>query len=350
VRTFVKTDYRRGTRFRFFYAAFAVVLAALIFCAGCGEPRSPGSSGLSPDEAREVWARYGAYFPEDVALDEWERAADFEYAEGDDVAELMGANGDACAAYGCDEIIRVTYAHKSNTNKDITATVFDMHESDAAYGLLTYLRPEGAEVWDGGDDAERGPTYIAFATDKFYVRVETGRDFFGAGAALDELAVGLAVRLPKAGKVPNLVNLLPGADLDASSVKFGEGPVVLVSLRPDLEQYVESYVREKDTFVIGGYGERDALLTVVEWDPEDDTENRFERVLEKTGAEPAGSLHGGGVKVYKRFANTRPILLCLNGSFVVEVSEYEDEAYARAILEEATGPVVEISGATINFL
>jgi hypothetical protein len=328
--------------------ADAVVLAALIFYAGCGEPRSPGLSGLSPDDAREVWARYGAYFPRDVALGEWKRAVDFEYAEGDDVAELAGANGDAYSAYGCVEVIRVTYAHKSDASKDMIATVADMRESDAAYGLFTYLRPEGAETWDGGDVAERGPTHIAFATDKYYVRVETGRDFFGAGAALDELAVGLAVRLPKTGKVPDLVNLLPGADIDASSVKFGKGPIVLVSLRPELEPYVGIFVEDDEAFVIGRYGV--ARLMLVEWDPEDGAENRFERVLKKTGAEPAGSLHGGGVEVYKRFANTRPILLCLNGSFVVEVSEYEDEEYARGILEQATGPVVEISGATINFL
>jgi hypothetical protein len=327
-----------------------VVLAAFIFSASCRQPRAPGSSGLSPGEVREIWARYGAYFPRDVALDEWERAADFEYAEGDEVAELIGANGDAYSAYGCAEVIRVTYAHKSSASKDITATVADMRELDAAYGLFTYLRPESAEAWDGGDGAERGPTYIAFATDEYYVRVETERDFFGGGAALDELAVGLAVRLPKAGEIPDLVNLLPGADLDASSVKFGKNPAVLASLRPDLEPYVELYAGEGDAFVLGGYGEEDSRLMVVEWDAEEDARRRFERVLEKTGAEPAGSLHGGGVEVYKRFANTRPILICLNGNFVVEVFEYEDAKYARAILEQATGPVVEISGATINFL
>lgn len=330
--------------------ANAVVLAAFLFCVGCGEPRAPGSSGLSPDDAREVWSRYGAYFPKDVALGEWKRAADFEYAEGDDMARLVEADGDAYTSYGCAEVVRVTYAHKSNASRDIAATVADTGEADAAYGLFTYLRAGGAETWDGGDGAERGPTYIAFATDKFYVRVETERDFFGAGAALDELAVGLAVRLPKAGKVPDLTNLLPGADLDASSVKFGKNPTILVSLRPDVEPHIESYAEEGDAFVLGRYGEGDALLMVVEWDPEEDVGKRFKRVLEETGAEPTGSLHGGGVKVYKRFANTRPILICLNGNFVVEVFEYEDEKYARAILEQATGPVVEISGATINFL
>jgi hypothetical protein len=325
-----------------------VVLAALIFSVSCQQPRAPGSSGLTPEEAREVWARYGAYFPKDVALGEWERSRDFAYAESGDVVELMKASGDAYAAYNCTEVVRVAYAHKSDSNKDITATVADMGDRDAAYGLFTYFRSEGAETWDGGDDAERGETYIAFATDKYYVRVETRRDFFGAGAALDELAVGLAVRLPKIGKIPDVVNLLPGGDLDVNSVKFGKGPVVLISLRADLEHYIETYAEESDAFVIGTYG--GARLMVVEWDPEEDAEKRFNRIVLETGAETAGVLHEGDVKVYKRFAYTRPILLCLNGNFLVEVFDYENESYAREILLQATGPVVRVSGATINFL
>ncbi|UCE28302.1 MAG: hypothetical protein JSW52_06045 [Candidatus Coatesbacteria bacterium] len=327
---------------------FAVFVTAFFFIIACQQTRAPGTPGLSPDEAREVWARYGAFFPKDTALGEWKRAADFEYADSADVAGLLEANGDAYVAYSCVEVVRVTYAHESDASKDIIATVADMGEADAAYGLFTYLRPEGAELWDGGDGAERGPTYIAFATDKYYVRVETGREFFGGGAALDELAVGLAVRLPKAGKVPDLVNLLPGTDLNANLVKFGKGPAVLVSLRPDLEPYVEFYAEEGNPFVLGSYG--DAHLMIVEWDPEGDSEKRFDEIIERTGAEQVGSFHGGGVKAYKRFANTRPILLCLNGNFAIEVFEYEDEKYARAILEQATGPVVEISGATLNFL
>lgn len=325
-----------------------VVLATLIINVSCQRRRAPGSSGLTPAAAREIWERYGAYFPKDVDLGEWTRAADFEYAEGDDVARLIGANGDAYEAYGCAEVIRVTYAHKSDTNKDITATVADMGGLDAAYGLFTYFRPESAETWDGGDDAERGETYIAFVTDRYYVRVETGRDFFGAGAALDELAVGLAVRLPKAGKVPAVVNLLPGADLDADSVKFGKGPVVLISLRPDLEPYAGTFVEDNEAFVIGRYG--GARLMIVEWDPDEDAAKRFNRVVEETGAERAGELHEGDIRVFKRFADSKPILLCLNGNFLLEVFDYENESYAREILGQATGPIVRVSGATINFL
>jgi hypothetical protein len=331
-------------------AAKLVVLAAVIFVVACEQPRAPGSSGLSPEEIREVWARYGAYFPKDIALGEWKRAADFEYAESGYVETFSEERGDTYKAYGCVEIICVTYAHKSDTNKDITATVADMGSSDAAYGLFTYFRPESAETWDGGDAAERGETYIAFATDRYYVRVEVRRDFFGAGAALDELAVGLAVRLPKAGRVPGLINILPGADLSGNSVKFGKNPAVLIPLYPDLEPYAELYIGKGDAFVIGAYGADAARLMIVEWDPEEDAERRFNRIIEVTDAEPAGVLHGGDIGVYKRFANTRPILLCLNGNFVVEVFGYEDETYARNVLSLATGPVVEIPGATINFL
>jgi hypothetical protein len=332
----------------FLAVAKLIVLATLIINVSCQRRRAPGSSGLTPEKAREIWERYGAYFPKDVALGEWERSRDFAYAESGDVVELMKASGDAYEAYGCVEVIRVTYAHKSDTNKDITATVADMGGLDAAYGLFTYFRPESAETWDGGDDAGRGETYIAFVTDRYYVRVETKRDFFGAGAALDELAVGLAVRLPKAGRIPNVVNLLPGADLDANSVKFGKGPVVLMSLRPDLEPYAGTFVEEGEAFVIGRYG--GARLMIVEWDPDGDAEKRFNQVVKGTGAEPAGVLHEGDVTVYKRFAYTRPILLCLNGNFLLEVFGYENESYAREILGQATGPVVRVSGATINFL
>jgi hypothetical protein len=340
-------NYRKYS-YWFLTVAKLAVLATLIINVSCQRRRAPGSSGLTPEEAREIWERYGAYFPVDVALDEWTRASDFEYAEGEDVAGLIGANGDAYEAYGCAEVIRVTYAHKSDTNKDITATAADMGGLDAAYGIFTYFRPENAETWDGGDDAERGETYIAFVTGRYYVRVETERDFFGAGAAMDELAVGLAVRLPKAGKIPVVVNLLPGADLNVSSIKFGKGPVVLLSLRPDLEPYVGTFVEESEAFVIGRYG--GARLMIVEWDPDEDAAKRFNRVVEETGAKPAGELHEGDIKVFKRFADNRPILLCLNGNFILEVFDYENESYAREILGDATGPVVRVSGATINFL
>lgn len=221
-----------------------------------------------------------------------------------------------------------------------------MAEADAAYGLFTYLRSEGAEPWDGGDEGERGVSYIAFAAGPYYVRVETAREFFGAGAAVDELAV----RLPKAGTVPDLVNLLPGNDLEVTSVKYGLSPGVLTALRPGLEPYVGLYAEEREAFVIGKYAKDEARLLTVEWDPEGDVEKRFVRFLGETGAEPVGYVHDGGIKVYKRFQDKRPILLCLSGTFLVEVFGYERELYARALLKQATGPLVKIPGATTGFL
>lgn len=110
---FVNLGHGRGTKFRFFYARFvnnrlckaflaAIVSAAFIIYVGCGKPRSPVPSVLSPEEAREVWARYGPYFPKGIAVGEWTRDGVFEYAEGAAVKAFLGEAG---VAYGCSEAI-----------------------------------------------------------------------------------------------------------------------------------------------------------------------------------------------------------------------------------------------------
>ncbi len=101
----------------------------------------------------------------------------------------------------------------ARTSKD-----FDMGNPADAYGVFSYAR-EREETGIGGGYEQKGRV-LCFWQDRYYVCVASEERTDESDSALLEVARAISGRLPPASGPPDLVSMLPGAGLVASSQRF----------------------------------------------------------------------------------------------------------------------------------
>jgi hypothetical protein len=184
-------------------AALAVLALSSAALPGCGGQESDGSLTVVVDllpEHIDTWTRSGSAVT-------YDRETIFDYING---------AGEVYRSYAFSQVVVVVYS--SPDGPDITVELFDMGTPADAYGVFSYAR-EQEESGIGGGYEQRGRV-LCFWQDRYYVCVVSEERSADSDRFLSEVAKAISENLPPAADPPQLVALLPGEGLVASSERF----------------------------------------------------------------------------------------------------------------------------------
>jgi len=149
-------------------------------------------------------------------IDTWTRSDSAASYDRETIFDYINGAGEVYRSYAFSQVIVVAYSGSSGP--DITVELFDMGTPADAYGVFSYAR-EREESGIGGGYEQRG-RILCFWQDRYYVCVVSEERSADSDRFLPEIAEAISENLPAAADPPQMVALLPGEGLVASSQRF----------------------------------------------------------------------------------------------------------------------------------
>lgn len=144
--------------------------------------------------------------------------------EGDNLFELIDGGADLYYEYGFVKVLSVHYADPANTN--LLVEVYEMEDSQSAYGIFSITRQTSAWSEKFGSLAAIEGSYISFWKSRYYVTVSfTSGQQFDAGF-LSVFAADISGRIPGESLYPPIIERFGDLSRDGKTV-FLEGNIAL---------------------------------------------------------------------------------------------------------------------------
>lgn len=132
------------------------------------------------------------------------------------IFDYINGAGEVYRSYAFGEVLVARYSAAARS--DVLVELFDMGNSDDAYGVFSYAR-EQEESGIGGGYEHKGDV-LCFWQNRYYVCLAIDDPAEGPEIDLTELARELSQRLPAAATRPELVGMLPADGLIRLSERF----------------------------------------------------------------------------------------------------------------------------------
>jgi hypothetical protein len=146
----------------------------------------------------------------------WTRSDSAVAYDRESIFDYIDGAGEVYRSYAFNQVLVVGYTGPEGP--DITVELFDMGKVADAYGVFSYTR-EQEEPGIGGGYEQRGRV-LCFWQNRYYVCVASEQRTADSDRALLDVARAISERLPPASEPPDLVSMLPGDGLVASSQRF----------------------------------------------------------------------------------------------------------------------------------
>lgn len=135
----------------------------------------------------------------------WRASDSVETYDRESIFDYINGAGEVYRSYAFQNV--TVHRYTKPGAPEIVAEIFDMGNSDDAYGVFSYTR-ESEEIGIGSAFERRG-SVLCFWQDRYYVCVVAYKSSDNAKTAIDSLARAIAERLPRAGSAPRMISLLP---------------------------------------------------------------------------------------------------------------------------------------------
>ncbi len=181
---------------------------ALVLLAGLGASLSGcGDSGAATATAAMILPdSIGRWVRRDPPVT-YDRETIFDYIDG---------AGEVYRSYAFGHVLVARY--EGPGGEDLAVELFDMGNADDAYGVFSFAREQEEEGIGGGYERRGG--VLCFWQDRYYVCVAAEQRPADNERVLEDVARGIAQRLPAATERPALVSALPSDGLVPSSERF----------------------------------------------------------------------------------------------------------------------------------
>jgi hypothetical protein len=152
---------------------------------------------------------------------EWQRDDQPQDYRGEDLYEYINGGAEIYHEYGFNRVIVQDFRNKSG--KSISLEIFEMEDSESAYGIYTFKTHSEDKKLSLGSDAQLSDYYLNFWKANVLVTI-TGFDEDGETIeGLQELARAVEAKMNLKGEKPHLVSVLPEKKLITTSIKYFEG-------------------------------------------------------------------------------------------------------------------------------
>ena len=194
------------------------------------------------------------YLPDDTG--DWRRDDTPQSYRGDDLYLYINGGAEIYHEYGFDRVTVQDY--KSNKGKSLSLEIYEMSNSDSAYGIYTFKRSGGGTKLDLGSEGRLEDYYLDFWKGNFLVTLTGFDDAEDTVQGLQIIARAVDGKIEGSGAKPSLVNLLPEKNIIDASIKYFRGNLGLYNINlyfaksfPALKQGIKGdYTRGGSVYVI----------------------------------------------------------------------------------------------------
>ncbi len=184
-----------------------------------------------------------------VSVKEWRaegKATDYNTRT---VFEYLDGGAEVYLAYGMKNVRALKYTHLGEPS--IHLSIFEMEESDGAFGAFTYERID-AEAGIG-QGSEYGAGMLRFWQGRYFVFIQAEQETPASRDAVLALGKTLASRLGAQGRPPALLAALPQKGLRPLTVRYVISPLLLKNLERTLDNNPLG-LPQRTAAVVGRYG------------------------------------------------------------------------------------------------
>jgi hypothetical protein len=165
------------------------------------------------------------------------------------VFDYLDGGAEVYLAYGMKNVRALKYNHPGSPS--IYLSIFEMEESDGAFGSFTYERLD-AEAGIG-QGSEYGAGMLRFWQGSHFVFIQAEQETPASREAVLALGKILASRLGGDGRLPALLDALPEERLRPLSVRYVISPLILKNLERTLDNNPLG-LHQRTAAVMGRYG------------------------------------------------------------------------------------------------
>jgi len=176
------------------------------------------------------------YLPGEAEVGEWKRNGLPQEYKGEDLYLYINGGAEIYHEYGFRQVIIQDYMKKNG--KSISLEIFEMANSESAYGIYTFKTHAQDKELALGDKAQLADYYMNFWKGNFLVTLTGFDEDEETVEGLKEIAQAVDEKIKIRGKKPAFVSLLPKKDLVTASVKYFKGNLGLYNCYPFFTQDV----------------------------------------------------------------------------------------------------------------
>jgi len=231
-----------------------------------------------------------AFLPDKGGLQNWKAENAPQLYKGEDLYLYIDGGAEIYHEYGFKQVLVQDY--KSAEGKSLTLEIFEMANSECAFGIYTFKSSGKGKAIAVGQDGQLEEYYLNFWKGNFLVTL-TGFEASPEviqGLLLIAKSVDAKVKTP--GRRPSLVEIFPKEWLPISRLKYFKG---VLGLYNNHSFFARDVFRFREA-VIGGINGGKSTIFVFRYSSQEECRRRFQEVKAAFEKNPA----------YKNFKTVRP--------------------------------------------
>jgi hypothetical protein len=189
-----------------------------------------------------AYAKMPDYLPRTAELREWEPAGTAQHVIGDDLFLLINGAAEIYHEYGFKQAITQGYKHKNQPSLGFNLEIYEMQNSEAAYGVYTFKTGDSGKPIHVGSEGLLEDYYINFWKGNFLVTVIGFDSKKETLEGIIQAAKIVNAKIKETGQKPKLLQLLPKGD------KFHLKPNGITYLKGNLALFNQYEFDSKDIF------------------------------------------------------------------------------------------------------
>ncbi|UCE21796.1 MAG: hypothetical protein JSV46_06175 [Candidatus Aminicenantes bacterium] len=170
------------------------------------------------------------FLPSTVEAGEWERDDSPQEYRGDSLYEYINGGAEIYHDYGFKQVVVQDFKNKSG--KSISIEIFEMEDSESAFGIYTFKTSPEERKLALGSDARLSDYYLNFWKGNLLVTITGFDEDEETIEGLQELARAVDAKIKRKGERPHLVSALPEEGLFPTSIKYFQGNLGLYNSYP----------------------------------------------------------------------------------------------------------------------
>jgi hypothetical protein len=161
------------------------------------------------------------FLPLSGEVGEWDRNDQSLEYRGEDLYEYINGGAEIYHEYGFNRVIVQDFRNKSG--KSISVEIFEMEDSESAYGIYTFKTHSEDKTLSLGSDAQLSDYYLNFWKANVLVTITGFDEDEETIEGLLQLARAVEAKMRLKGEKPHFVSVLPRNELITTSIKYFEG-------------------------------------------------------------------------------------------------------------------------------
>jgi len=170
------------------------------------------------------------YLPKSGEAENWKREGEPQYFEGEALYEYIDGGAEIYHEYGFKHVTVQDYVNP--TGKSVSVEIFEMTNSESAYGIYTFKTHKAGRKLSIGGDAQLADYYLNFWKGNILVTLTGFDETSETRDGLLLLAKGIDAKLDLSGNRPQIVSHLPAENFVSQSMKYFKGILGLRNSHP----------------------------------------------------------------------------------------------------------------------